>query len=116
MITISKIDRKCIQHINRVFDKKFCIDFFEINDDALIRQFINILNRKEKLSFIKELCYYNKIYTGVSREILFKALLNKYKTIKLYDKVYSKANYNSINDYIEMRYNELIDYEYFDEL
>jgi len=76
-MNISKIDKEYIKHINRVFDKKYFVEFFGIDDESLIRQFINILTKKEKLIFIKELLYYSEIYSGISYEENFKALLNK---------------------------------------
>jgi hypothetical protein len=102
-MNISKRDKEYIKHINRVFDKKYFVEFFGIDDESLIRQFINILTKKEKLIFIKELSYYSEIYSGISYEENFKALLNKYKKIKLYGKVYSKANCDDINEHIELK-------------
>lgn len=110
-MNISKRDKEYIKHINRVFDKKYFIEFFGIDDESLIRQFINILTKKEKLIFIKELSYYSEIYSGISYEENFKALLNKYKKIKLYGRVYSKANCDDINEHIELRQ---LEYEYYD--
>ena len=110
-MNISKIDKEYIKHINRVFDKKYFVEFFGIDDESLIRQFINILTKKEKLIFIKELSYYSEIYSGISYEDNFKALLNKYKKIKLYGKVFSKANCEDIKEHIELRQ---LEYEYYD--
>jgi hypothetical protein len=110
-MNISKRDKEYIKHINRFFDKKYFIEFFEITDESLIRQFINILTKKEKLIFIKELSYYSEIYSGISYEENFKALLNKYKKMKLYGRVFSKANYDDINDHIELR---RLEYEYYE--
>ena len=98
----SKNDKEYIKHINRIMDKKFCKDFFGITDDALVRQFIHILTKKEKMNFVKELTYQRDIYMGVDQNALFKALLNKYKKIKFY-KVVFLTDYQDINEYNEMR-------------
>jgi len=110
-MNISNRDKEYIKHINRFFDKKYFIEFFGITNESLIRQFINILTKKEKLIFIKELSYYSEIYSGISYEDKFKALLNKYKKIKLYDRVFSKANCDDINEHIELKN---LEYEYYD--
>ena len=102
----SKNDKEYIKHINRIMDKKFCKDFFGITDDALVRQFIHILTKKEKMNFVKELTYQRDIYMGVDQNALFKALLNKYKKIKFY-KVVFLTDYQDINEYIELRRLEL---------
>ena len=98
----SKNDKEYIKHINRIMDKKFCKDFFGITDDALVRQFIHILTKKEKMNFVKELTYQRDIYMGVDQNALFKALLNKYKKIKFY-KVVFLTDYQDINEYNELR-------------
>ncbi len=98
----SKNDKEYIKHINRIMDKKFCKDFFEIDDESTIRQFIHILTKKEKMDFVKELTYQRDIYMGVEQNALFKALLNKYKKIKFY-KVVFLTDYQDINEYNEMR-------------
>ena len=110
-MNISKRDKEYIKHINRFFDKKYFVEFFEITDESLIMQFINILTKKEKLIFIKELSYYSEFYAGISYEENFKALLNKYKKMKLYGRVFSKANCDDINDHIELR---RLEYEYYE--
>ena len=88
---------------NRIFNSnKYVKDFFGITDDALVRQFKNILTKKEKMNFIKELTYQRDIYKGVEQNALFKALLNKYKKIKFH-KVVFLTDYEDINEYIELR-------------
>ena len=113
-MNISKLEKEYIKHINRVFDKKYFIDFFGITNESLIRQFINLLTKKEKLKFIKELSYYSEIYSGISYEENFKALLNKYKKSKLYGRVFSKENCDDIKDHIELRKLEYIYLEHYD--
>ena len=99
----SKDDKEYLKHINRIFNSnKYVKDFFGITDDALVRQFKNILTKKEKMSFIKELTYQRDIYKGVEQNALFKALLNKYKKIKFH-KVVFLTDYEDINEYIELR-------------
>ena len=99
----SKTDKEYLKHINRIFNSnKYVKDFFGITDDALVRQFKNILNKKEKMNFVKELTYQRDIYKGVEQNALFKALLNKYKKIKFH-KVVFLTDYEDINEYIELR-------------
>jgi len=99
----SKDDKEYIKHINRIFNSnKYVKDFFGITDDALVRQFKNILTKKEKMNFMKELTYQREIYRGVEQNALFKALLNKYKKIKFH-KVVFLTDYQDINEYIELR-------------
>ena len=99
----SKTDKEYLKHINRIFNSnKYVKDFFGITDDALVRQFKNILTKKEKMNFIKELTYQRDIYKGVEQNALFKALLNKYKKIKFH-KVVFLTDYEDINEYIELR-------------
>ena len=99
----SKTDKEYLKHINRIFNSnKYVKDFFGITDDALVRQFKNILTKKEKMNFMKELTYQRDIYKGVEQNALFKALLNKYKKIKFH-KVVFLTDYEDINEYIELR-------------
>lgn len=99
----SKNDKEYIKHINRIFNSnKYVKDFFGITDDALVRQFIYILTKKEKMIFVKELTYQRDIYRGVEQNALFKALLNKYKKIKFHKAVFL-TDYKDINEYIELR-------------
>ena len=99
----SKDDKEYLKHINRIFNSnKYVKDFFGITDDALVRQFKNILTKKEKMNFMKELTYQREIYRGVEQNALFKALLNKYKKIKFH-KVVFLTDYQDINEYIELR-------------
>lgn len=99
----SKDDKEYLKHINRIFNSnKYVKDFFGITDDALVRQFKNILTKKEKMNFVKELTYQRDIYKGVEQNALFKALLNKYKKIKFH-KVVFLTDYQDINEYIELR-------------
>ena len=99
----SKTDKEYLKHINRIFNSnKYVKDFFGITDDALVRQFKNILTKKEKMNFVKELTYQRDIYKGVEQNALFKALLNKYKKIKFH-KVVFLTDYQDINEYIELR-------------
>ena len=116
----SKNDKEYIKHINRIMDKKFCKDFFGITDDALVRQFIHILTKKEKMNFVKELTYQRDIYMGVDQNALFKALLNKYKKIKFY-KVVFLTDYQDINEYnelrrLEMEYQDLFGSNFYEDL
>ena len=99
----SKNDKEYIKHINRIMDKKFCKDFFGIDDESMIRQFIHILTKKEKLNFCKEIAYYREIYTGLTQRQHFKALLDKYKRQKFHNVVFSKSDYDNINEYIELK-------------
>jgi beta-phosphoglucomutase-like phosphatase (HAD superfamily) len=103
----SKNDKEYIKHINRIMDKKFCKDFFGIDDESMIRQFIHILTKKEKLNFCKEMSYYREIYTGLTPRQHFKALLDKYKRQKFHNVVFSKSDYDNINDHIELKRLEL---------
>ena len=99
----SKTDKEYLKHINRIFNSnKYVKDFFGITDDALVRQFKNILTKKEKMNFVKELTYQRDIYKGVEQNDLFKALLNKYKKIKFHKAVFL-TDYKDINEYIELR-------------
>ena len=103
----SKDDKEYLKHINRIFNSnKYVKDFFGITDDALVRQFKNILTKKEKMNFMKELTYQRDIYRGVEQNALFKALLNKYKKIKFH-KVVFLTDYQDINECIELRRLEL---------
>ena len=96
-------DKEYQKHINRIFSSNnYVKDFFGITDDALVRQFKNILTKKEKMSFVKELTYQRDIYRAVKQNDLFKALLNKYKKIKFHKAVFL-TDYKDINEYIELR-------------
>ena len=117
----SKYDIEYIKHINRIMDKKFCKDFFGIDDESMIRQFIHILTKKEKLNFCKEMSYYRGIYTGLTQRQHFKALLDKYKRQKFHNVVFSKSDYDNINEYIqlkrlEMEYEDLYGSNFYEDL
>ena len=116
----SKYDKEYIRYINRIMDKKFCKDFFGIDDESTIRQFIHILTKKEKMNFVKELTFQRDIYMGVEQNALFKALLNKYKKIKFY-KVVFLTDYQDINEYnelrrLEMEYQDLFGSNFYEDL
>ena len=116
----SKNDKEYIKHINRIMNAKYCKDFFGINDESIIRQFIHILTKKEKMIFVKELTYQRDIYGGVEQNDLFKALLNKYKKIKFY-KVVFLTDYQNINEYhelkrLELEYQDLFGTDVYDDI